>query len=62
MPRHQHIKPYEARAKLKSIYYWQKVVNGELPPKRPFAYYKNQLAFYKQEDIEHLESVAKIYL
>ena len=62
MPRFKNIKPYAARAKLKSIYYWQKVVSGELPPKRPLVYYQNHLKFFSDEDIAHLEAVAKIYL
>jgi hypothetical protein len=55
-------KPYEARAKLKSIRYWQSVVSGEVPPKRPLAYYKNKLEFYPQEKINHLEKLASIWI
>ena len=52
-------KPYQARPLLKSIRYWQSVVNGVLPPKRPLAYYVNQLKWYTQDDIDYLEQVSK---
>jgi hypothetical protein len=48
-------KPYQARPLLRSIRYWQSVVNGENPPKRPMAYYVNQLKFYTEDDIKYLE-------
>lgn len=51
---HRNKKAYQARVLLKSIRYWQSVVNGELEPKRPMAYYKNKLAYYHQSDIDYL--------
>lgn len=52
-------KPYQARPLLKSIRYWQSVVNGKISPKRPLAYYINKLKFYSQDDIDYLEAVSK---
>lgn len=54
-------RPYQARQLLKSIRYWQSVVNGELPAKRRFAYYVNKLAWYTEADIAYLEEQAKIW-
>lgn len=51
-------KPYKARPLLKSIRYWQNVVNGEVSPKRPLAYYKNKLSFYTDADIKTLEKIS----
>jgi|ERR1700744_866161 len=55
-------KPYRARILLKSIRYWQKVVNGELPAKRPIAYYKNKLSWYTIGDISVLDKIANGHL
>lgn len=51
---HHNRKPYQARVLLKSIRYWQSVVNGLEQPKRPLAYYKNKLNYYTQSDIDYL--------
>ena len=52
------LKRYEARALMKSIEYWQSVVNGQQKPKRPLAYYVNKLAFYSDSDIQLLKQKA----
>lgn len=53
------LKPYQARPLLKSITYWQSVVNGYSEPKRPLAYYYNKLRFYSQKDIDELIELSK---
>jgi len=55
---HHNRKPYQARVLLKSISHWQSVVNGEVEPKRPIAYYKNKLSYYHPHDIEYLQKTA----
>jgi hypothetical protein len=54
---HHNRKPYQARTLLKSIRYWQSVVNGAVSPKRPIAYYKNKLSYYTKIDIDYLEKI-----
>lgn len=51
-------KPYQARARLKSINFWQSVINGDLEPKKPMNYYKNKLSYYTESDIEYLKKLA----
>lgn len=55
---HHNRKPYQARPLLKSIKYWQSVVNGTLAAKRPLAYYKNKLSYYTKDDIDYLEKLS----
>lgn len=56
---HHNRKPYQARALLKSIRYWQSVVQGRAEPKRPLSYYKNKLDYYTQTDIDYLINLSK---
>ncbi len=51
-------KPGRARMLLKSIEFWQKVIAGEIEPKKPMAYYVNKLSWYKPHDIEYLKKQA----
>ncbi len=51
-------KPYQARVLLKSVRYWQAVVNGAIEPKKPMAYYQNRLKFYTDGDIAEMERIA----
>lgn len=55
---HRNKKPFQTRKLLKSIRYWQSVVNGLQSPKRPLAYYKNKLSYYHESDIKYLEEQA----
>lgn len=55
---HRNKKPFQARRLLKSIKYWQSVVNGLTTPKRKLAYYKNKLSYYHKSDIEYLKKTA----
>jgi hypothetical protein len=50
--------PSQAKTKLKSIEYWQKVVNGDLPAEKPLAYYENKLKGWTTEKIQQLEEKA----
>lgn len=56
---HHNRKPYQARPLLKSIRYWQSVVNGVVEPKRPLAYYKNKLAYFTKIDIDYLKKLTE---
>jgi|SRR5215217_3218314 len=55
---HRNKKPYQARVLLKSIRYWQSIINGEVEPKRPLAYYENKLKYYHKSDIDYLVKLA----
>ena len=54
------LKPHSARILWKSICYWQSVVDGIEPPKRPLAYYQNKLKSFTPEKKAIVQQIAEL--